>query len=496
MRNPLKAADDWLHGRDLQPPPTTTAPEQKLHYIDDLRGALTTNTMLVHGPGASGTTLTPDSNDAVFACLMTWADAYSEAPLRVMRETEPGKTEWLPEAPWQALLDHPNDFMDIGELLHWTTWVKRLDGNAYWRKIRSGDPIRGNVVELWPISPLLCRPVRYQHSNAFIDAYRFKWGPRVEDSEDIHPRNIIHFKLGTDDRDHRVGLSAIKRLVRQVAGDEAASQWASSMLANGGAMGMIVTPPADSTLTPEQAKELKARIQAEFGGDSRGKVGVLAPGAKAEPYGFAPEQMDMRSLHYIPETRIAAVMRVPAVVVGLSAGLEKSGQYSNFREAREQFTESGVLPAYQFDARKITHSLREDFTTDRRVSVRFDTSDMRVLQEDEDRKYARLNVGVAGGGYWIRPSEARADVGLPPDPELDVLWSARAGAQSTMPAKMTPAAKLLALAMERKADVSLDELPDLLQALVNVAVPGFEREMEQYLDGQRRRVVRRLTEAS
>jgi phage portal protein BeeE len=86
--------------------------------------------------------------------LLAIAIAYPEAPLRVYKAaTDPGKRDLLPESPFQQLLDEPNPHMGAEELWFWIQWAKHCDGNAYVRKVRSGNPETGNVVELWPISP-------------------------------------------------------------------------------------------------------------------------------------------------------------------------------------------------------------------------------------------------------------------------------------------------------------------------------------------------------
>ena len=151
--------------------------------------------------------------------------------------------------------------------------------------------------------------------------------------------------------------------------------------------------------------------------------------------------------------------------------------YNNVREAGEIFTERKLIPMWRADAGTLNLQLRGDFTSDRRIRVEFDISDVRALQEDEDKKYARLSIGVRDG--WIDPDEARADVGLPPR-----------GNTAAAPAKS------LALALyEAKASGQFDDYPALLDAMVELARPGLEAELDEYFDSQRRRLKRRVLEA-
>jgi phage portal protein BeeE len=194
-------------------------------------------------------------------------------------------------------------------------------------------------------------------------------------------------------------------------------------------------------------------------------------------YGFSPEQMDMKALHRVPEERIAAVLRVPAIIAGLGAGLDRS-TYANFREAREMFAEMTILPLYGFDQATVNTQLLPDFTNDPRVSTAFDITDLRALQEDEDKKYARLNIGVQG--RWVTKNEARADVGLSPIEGGDTIEA--------------PAAPMLPQGQKaRTIELKADEITaDTLQALVELAAPGLAEELTDYFDGQRRRVKRAL----
>jgi HK97 family phage portal protein len=269
------------------------------------------------------------------------------------------------------------------------------------------------VVELWPISP--GRVEIRSEGRDYISAYRYHYAPGKW--EDIPPTNMLHFRYGLDDRDHRRGLAPLRRLLRAITTDERAQAWTDSLLANYAIPGLLVTTKA--RLTQPEADALKAKVSATYGGDRRGQVGVLDSEADMKQFGFSPEQMELGELHDIPETRIAAVLRVPPIVAGLRAGLQRA-TYANFREAREAFTESTLMPLWAMDAAKVQASLVPDFAaSDRRLVVAHDLTDVRALQEDEDAKYSRLH--RATGGPWMTVNEARSDIGLPPLAEGDVL---------------------------------------------------------------------------
>jgi len=204
----------------------------------------------------------------------------------------------------------------------------------------------------------------------------------------------------------------------------------------------------------------------------------------------------MKALHRVPEERISAVMGVPAIVAGLGAGLDRS-TYSNVREAREMFTETKLVPLWNDDAGTVNLQLLPDFDTNRRTFCKFDLTDVRALQEDEDKKYARLDLGVQH--KWITVNEARQDVGLPPVEGGDELTPPTPpgllpGGPGALPdgqagQRRLPAPAERALTdLETKA-VAVPALPAMLDAVTAMAQPGLRRALEAYFAAQHRRVV-------
>jgi hypothetical protein len=235
-------------------------------------------------------------------------------------------------------------------------------------------------------------------------------------------------------------------------------------------------------MTQEQADEAKARIMAAYGGGNVGSVAVVAPGGKLEALGFSPEQMDLATLHRVPEERICAVLGVPAAMVGLGVGLEHS-IYNNVRQAEEHFTERTLIPTWNSFAATLTMSLLPDFTSDSGVFLAFDTSNVRALAEDEDALAARLVSLVAAG--ILTQDEARAALGreaLPPGALPSPVALPPAAASRSGP-------RLVQLTAGRKA------AEDLLHSYADLraaSLPDWEREILTFLRAQRGRAESRL----
>jgi HK97 family phage portal protein len=253
----------------------------------------------------------------------------------------------------------------------------------------------------------------------FLSHYRYQYAPGRYEA--IAPQNVVHFKLGLADHDHRLGCSPLQRLVRQVATDDEATRFTQTLLTNYAVPGLVYfAGEKDGPMTQQKADELKARITAVFTGEGRGRVGVASPGADMKQYGFSPQEMDLKVLHRLPEERIAAVLGVPPGVAGLGAGLDRQ-IYNNYREARDAFFEQKILPAYQFDAARVDASLLPDFTSQKRVFCRFDTAQLPELAEDQDKKFARVTALLTAGGLTL--NQAQLELGLPGfGPDGDVLY--------------------------------------------------------------------------
>jgi HK97 family phage portal protein len=466
-------------------------------YDGAIAGAVGPTVGAVWG-GTSG-----DFNSAVYACLKVICTSYMEAPLRGFRRTQDGDEDWLPDThAFQKLVEDPHPSLTQPEVMFWLQYAKLCTGNSYLRKIRASA---GNVVQLWPVSPRLLWPMTTEEDRrrgVFISFYRHDLGDGK--TEDVPVDDIVHFRLGVDDRDHRLGLSNLARLVREISSDDEATVFTDALLKNFATPGLAVQiPAAASSITEEQARQIRDRLRNDYGGEGRGSIAVVANGATLQQIGFSPQQMELSGIHRVPEQRIAAVFGTAAMVVGLGAGLERS-TFSNVEEAEAALFKRTILPLWRADAATYEkHLLRPDFTADRAVRVRFDTTDVQGLQEDMNQVYERLTKAVIAG--WVTPDEARSEVGFPalpagmgeaqppapePPPQLPPPGEDETGQdQGQTQAQEQQRARTAAL--ERKAQ-ALGAIPGLLDTVADLVLPAVVRDLRVQQAGQYHRVAGRL----
>lgn len=358
------------------------------------------------------------SSSTIMAPLLWIARTFPEAPLILERKRG---TAWERDEgnALESLLLNPNPMYSANVLWMATITSFNLSGNAYWLKIRDG---RGKVVELWYIPHWFIRPEVDSSSKGFLTHYEYRPGAEVIR---LDPTDVVHLRFGLDPRNMRLGLSPLGSVLREVYTDDEAAAFSAALLANLGVPGLIVSPDSDTPPTPEDAQQVKDYIKAKFSGDKRGEPMVLSGRTRVEQFGFNPQQLALTDMRRIPEERVSAVLGVPAIVAGLGAGLARS-TFANMSEAREMAYESNIIPTQRLIAADVHRSLTPDFYPDwQSHRLRFDTSDVRVLQEDENKRALRLATLYQRG--VIRRSEARRPLGLEVTPEDEQFIAARVG---------------------------------------------------------------------
>lgn len=351
-------------------------------------------------------------SSVITAPLFWVARTFPEAPVVVEQRRKPN-WEQIDGHPMIALLNRPNPYYS-GLLLKQAAAISwGLSGNVYLIKVRGA---LGEVAQLWYVPHFVIEPVREKESNNFIDYYKYNYGPGILK---LAPQDVVHIRLGTDPRNSMVGISPLSSILREVFTDDEAAAFTASLLSNMGVPGLLVSPDKDGGyLTPERGQEIKADIQEKVMGANRGKPLVMLAPTRIEQFGFSPEQMNLTGLRRISEERVTAVMGIPAIVAGLGAGLDRS-TFANYEEARVAAYESYIIPMQAAFAAELQHQLLPDFEANpSKYRVAFDNSEVRILQEDENKKAERYALLYKSGVVWR--AEARRALGMDAETEDEV----------------------------------------------------------------------------
>ena len=349
-------------------------------------------------------------NSIVATSLLVLTDGFTEAPPVVVADSDEGIPEKIPRHPAAAILEHPNPFMTSDLLWQYYMWSTRVDGNAYLFKQRAPS---GQVKELWPLRPDITEPRVPANQAEFITHYNY----RPDGREVIIPReDIIHLRLGMDPTDHRRGLAPLKVVLNEIVADEAAAQFSTALLSNMAIPGVIIGPKMGEAFDGNEGVEQLWKDK--FGGGRRGEPLVLDAPTDIKVVSFSPTEMDFAVLRRIPEERITAALRVPAILAGMGAGLQASSGKSEGVALIELFTEKTLIPDWNRVARQLDDQLLREFDENPAHTFAFDLTNVRSLQEDQDKIWERADTAVRTG--WLAVSEAKRMVGLKPEPTDEV----------------------------------------------------------------------------
>lgn len=345
-------------------------------------------------------------NSTVIMAVAHWiARTFPEAPVRVQQVNAEGIAKMLLRHPAQLLLDRPNPHYSGLNLWNATLLDLIVDGNAYWLKAYAAT---GRPVELWYAPSWMLEPKFPDDGSEFLTHYEYTPDPGQKAIE-VPVADVVHLRNGIDSRNTRKGCSPLKTLAREIFTDDEAANFTASLLRNLGIPGVIISPSdPEGEASADDQQEVKEAFMRRFGGDRRGEPLIMRTKTDVKVLSFSPAEMNLKELRRIPEERVTALLGVPAIVVGLGAGLEAS-TFANYAEAREAAWESNIAPLQRLVAAELTNTLLRDFTDDPSVEFFFDIRNVRVMQEDINKRSKRMTEEFSGG--LITRAEARAELG-------------------------------------------------------------------------------------
>lgn len=361
--------------------------------------------LLSGGRGTSGGNLW--DNSAVGACLWYLIDTFPEAPLCVRRpgKAENGKAKDKKKVeghPLAELVRRPNPAYSGALLWGATILSLTVDGNAYWRIVRNslGVPIQLWYVPHWLMEP--CWDESDPDGAEWISHYDRQLNGRVVS---MPTADVIHFRIGLDPANNRKGMARLRTVIREILTDTEATVYTESILRNMGVPGAVFMPKQQTGGGPaapvvDMTKGFKDRLKVLWRehttGEKRGEALVLDSAFEIHNPGFSPEEMALDKIRRVPESRIAAALRVHAMVAQLSVG-DDQRTYNNMGEAREMTYEGTIIPLQSRIADDIELQLLPQMSTDARDEVYFDTSEVRCLQQDVDALYKRIAIVYNAG---------------------------------------------------------------------------------------------------
>lgn len=345
-----------------------------------------------------------------------------EAPMLVVNESARGR-ETIPNHPLAQLLRRPNprpvdgvyrrpnlslEAMWKGFAISWI-----IDGNAYFLKGRNA---LDRVIELNYEPHITIRPMWPADGSVFISHYEVLRNGRWDR---VPVRDVVHLRNGVDPYNPRYGLSPVASAHREIFTDEERARYSALILRNGGVLQYVISPKSENIQDIDE-DQIKGAFEYAMSGDNLGRPIVLTGPFDVKGVGSSPDKLLVDKASQIPEERIAALIGIPASVLGFGVGLAQTKVGATMKEQREQAYENAIAPIQRLIAADFTMQLLPDFDENPNHLVRHDLKEVRVLQQDQNDLYERETLAYEKG--LKTRAEARIAIGLEAKREDEVYF--------------------------------------------------------------------------
>lgn len=335
-------------------------------------------------------------NELIFACIVRTYGTAAQIKLKVRNKST---MEELPDHPLQQLIDTPNQWMNQFDLFAAIHIYQSLGGRALFE-------IQFNVGGL----PIGLHPLRPDHIEIVpgldkpIGAYKI--GKKGIPIATLAPEEVLDVKI-FDPLNMYHSWPPVAVAARAGDLDNAITDFYKLMIEEGGIPPGIIKTTLE--LDEDQVAELRARWQQRYGGIRGWQApAVLSHDAEYIRTGFTFTELGTEVLDEREETRICMVLRVPPIIVGARAGLQRS-TFANYAEARKSWWEDELVPMYVNYLDAFNNQLLPHFGDDN-LELFYDFSTVPALREDEMARWERASKGIASG--YLTVNEARELTGL------------------------------------------------------------------------------------
>lgn len=303
---------------------------------------------------------------AVYACVRVIAETVASLPLPLYRRLDRGKEKVTGHPLYPVLHDMPNPEMTSFTFREVLMTQLLLRGSAYAQIVRDK---RGQVLELWPLSPSGMELVRDDKARQLV--YRYTEGMKTIEYK---PEQIFH--IPGLSFDGVKGLSPIAVTREAIGLAMATEEFGSRFFGNGARPGGILEHPG---VVKDPEKLRKSWEEVYKGVHNSHKIAVLEEGMKYHEIGIPPEDAQFLETRKFQLNEICRIFRVPPHLVG---DLERA-TFSNIEHRSIDF---------------VMHTIRPWL-------VRWEQAIVKALLLPEERKlyFPRFNVdGLLRGDFKTR----------------------------------------------------------------------------------------------
>lgn len=354
------------------------------------------------------------------------AENIAEAPLRVVEITSRGEQPVVGHE-LESVLTEPTPDLDMGELLELTqSWVD-IGAGALWVKDRD---MGGGLARLSPFSfeDFEVAQTRDRVYGKFkVDTAS---GPKT-----FSPDEVVYFHSLNPLR-RPEGLSPTDVALAWLNIGKRATTAIKAILDNAMMPSVVISVDKEWRPTEEEFDRFTAMLeQYHAGASNSGRPFVNLGGGRVDRLSLGVGDLLPTQLLDRIEACVASVFGIPPVVLSYLAGL-KNSPWSQMAEARRYVYEDTIEPLWKRYERRLTRQLLRPLDADPRRQIRFDTSGIRALQDEQSLKvkdaamarFWTINQRLQHSGQEPLPDgDPRGDFIEAVDPMLGALQGAAQG---------------------------------------------------------------------
>jgi HK97 family phage portal protein len=344
----------------------------------------------------------------LYACISRISADIGKLPFALRTKDSDGIWITVPNPAYDPVLRKPNPYQTAGQFREYWLLTKLVHGNAYILKRRDS---RNVVVELYVLNPERVLPmvsdagfVYYQLQTDALNSLPEGYPAEnlvIPASEIIHDRCMtIHHPL--------IGVPPMAAAYWPALKNMKIMRNATKFFANNAQPGGLLTAPAG--MSESDAAQVKDYWDANFTGDSSGKVAII--GADMKFTSFAMKSIDNQMVDQMKysDEQICQPFGVPPFKVGI--GTIPSGMGVD-----------GLNQLYYSDALQ-THIEHMEALLDEGLQIKAPLGvelDLEPLLRMDEGKRAEVEAKLVGGKIKT-PDESRARFNLRPTGGGDTLW--------------------------------------------------------------------------
>lgn len=328
-----------------------------------------------------------------FRCIQYLSNATGSAPIRLY---DPATEEVDDAHPLRDLLVHPNAGMGEARFLSFVAMVMAVAGFCVIEKERDRA---GNVIGLWPLRSDWLRVIPRQHGQPDWEYRVPGWQePFLLPAEDAIPITFADAPDGSP-----LGIGPTELMLREAQVSSALTDFLKVFMDRGALPLYAIIPqdqgPGAAQWTKQETKDAVVEaFQQRYGGLQNAGNALPLVGVKdVKPIGLNFDELAYPELNDLTDSRICSAYGVPPILVGAQVGLDRA-TYSNYEQARQSFYEDTMSAVWGRIDDAFTRHLLPEFEYRPGWDIRFDTSNVRALQDNQNEVWQRSTSAFQAGG--------------------------------------------------------------------------------------------------